>query len=81
MGVKAIVRFGKYLSERVGVDKVEIFLDKCVTIRELLELLCSKYPNLDKDSLIVLSNDRILPLPYKICEDIEVEIIDSVLGG
>jgi len=45
MGVKVVVRFGKYLSERVGVDKVEIFLDKCITIRELLELLCSKYPN------------------------------------
>ncbi len=77
MCVMAVVWFGKYLSEGVGTSRAVPSYDDCVS--DIANDLCSKFKDLNKDSLLVTSevDGKLLPFPYRIC----IEVIDSVLGG
>ncbi len=79
--MKIKIIFDKSLSVRTGVRDVELSYDKCVKVREILDDLCKIFNNLDKTSLLVFKDDKLLTLEDYICTDSIIEITESVLGG
>ncbi len=75
------VRFDRSLSSRAGISMLEFRYDRCVKVRDILNDICRAIPDIDRDSILVFSRDRLLTLDEEICEDTDIEITESVLGG
>ncbi len=82
MSRKIIIKFGRYLSEKVGRSEVYLSLSRdCISVREIVDHLIKMIPQLRDESLIVIREGKVIPLSALICEDCVLEVVQSLVGG
>ncbi len=75
------MKFSKYLSELTGTSTCELMFDDCVSVEDIVKAIIEKYPELQDEALIVFQRDRVLPMKAQICENAELELSTSLVGG
>ncbi|GEM_PF-5750896 len=82
MSRRIVVKLSKYLSDKTGFSETVLCFDRdCVSVRDVLEALFEKAPVLREESLMIIREGKIIPLSATICEDCELEIVQSLVGG